>query len=249
MRSALFLFLCALSSFVRADAQSLQYLHEVSTRSYLLCSSAMAYFNPRDPMPDPRSLAAYFDNLNNLETRMVQLGQPAELLTPLNGMRRIFKQLDNTQGSNPSLYPDKIRQLLELNQRMQATVATAYLAELQANPSSMALLNEQSQSIARLLMDYQLRRYPLAEKAGFGIDRKQLQSISEAIDGRFSLLLKNYPNHVAALDTVRKNYQFVRAQLLQVAGRQSGGAEFYITRSVIDLNELAMELALGSFAS
>lgn len=91
MRSALFLLLCTLCSFARADAQSLQYLHEVSTRAYLLCSSAMAYFNPQDHMPDPRSLAASFDNLNNLETRMVQLGRPPELLEQLNGMRAIFK--------------------------------------------------------------------------------------------------------------------------------------------------------------
>ncbi|MCY1537776.1 hypothetical protein D9M68_732850 [compost metagenome] len=164
-------------------------------------------------------------------------------------MRDIFKQLDNTRGSESSLYPDKIRQLLALNQKMQEAVAIAYKAELQATPSSMALLNEQSQSIARLLMDYQLRRYPLADKTGFGIDQSQLQSVSGAIDGRFGLLMKEYPDRVAILDTVRKNYQFVRSQLLQVKGRQNGGAEFYITRSVIDLNELAMELVLTPLAS
>lgn len=244
MRSALFLLLCTLCSFARADAQSLQYLHEVSTRAYLLCSSAMAYFNPQDHMPDPRILAASFDNLNNLETRMVQLGQPPELQEQLNGMRAIFKHLDNPQGSESSLYPDKIRQLLGLNQQTQAAVATAYKAELQATPASMELLNEQSQSIASLLMDYQLRRYPLADKSGFGIDQNQLQSISAAIDGRFGQLMKKYPDRVAVLDKVRKNYQFVRSQLLQIKGRQNGGAEFYISRSVIDLNELAMELAL-----
>ncbi|MDT4847997.1 hypothetical protein FQZ97_820760 [compost metagenome] len=247
MRSALFLFLCTLCSLVRADAQTVQYLHEVSTRSFLFCSSAMAYFNPQDQMPDPRSLAASFDNLNNLETRMVQLGQPPQLLEPLNGMRAIFKQLDS--GTRSSLYPDKIRQLLELNQQMQAAVAKAYEADLKTTPSSMELLNEQSQSIASLLMDYQLRRYPLADEAGFGIDQNRLQSISEAIDGRFSLLMEKYPDRVAILDKVRKHYQFVRSQLLQVKGRQNGGAEFYITRSVIDLNELAMELALTPPAS
>ncbi|MCY1529533.1 hypothetical protein D9M68_646840 [compost metagenome] len=54
---------------------------------------------------------------------------------------------------------------------------------------------------------------------------------------------------MAVLDKVRKNYQFVRSKLLQAKGRQNGGDEFYISRSVIDLNELAMELALTPAAS
>lgn len=244
MRSVLFLFLCTLCSFARADTQSQQYLHEISTRAYLLCSSAMVYFNPQDRTPDPRSLTAYFDNLNVMETKIIQLGQPPELNDPLKGMQAIFKELDNTPRSKAALYPDRIGRLLKLNVQLQEAVGTAYKAELKATPSPVELLNEQSQAMAHLLMDYQLRRYPLPDKTGLNIDPTQLQTIDSTIDGRFSLLLKKYPDRAAIIDKVRKNYQFVRPQLLQAKGRPNGGAEFYMTRSVIDLSDLAFELAM-----
>ncbi len=245
MRSGLFLLLILLSSFARADAVYLQYMHEASTRAYLLCSSAMVYFNPQDRTPDPRSLTAYFDNLYVLNTKITQLGQPPELTTPLRSLEVVFKTLDTTPRSQAAKYPEQIRQLLLLNQQMQADLETMYKAELAATPSSLELLNEQSRAIAALLMDYQLRRYPLPEKTGLLIPEEQLAAIDTAIEGRFSLLLKKYPDRVAILDRVRKNYQFVRSQLLQAKGRPNGGAEFYITRSVTDLNELAMELSMG----
>ena len=246
MRSGLFLLFIFLTSFARADVLYLQYMHEASTRSYLLCSSAMVYFNPQDRAPDPRSLTAYFDNLNTLNTKVTQLGQPPELTTPLRSMEQVFMDLDGTPRSRSSKYPAKIRELLLINQQMQTDLATMYKAELAATPSALVMLNDQSKSIAGLLMDYQLRRYPLPDKEGLLIPEAQLAEIDAAIEERFSLLMKKYPDRVAILDKVRKNYMFVRTQLLQAKGRPNGGAEFYITRSVTDLNELALEIALSA---
>ncbi|MNF04864.1 hypothetical protein D3C80_2044740 [compost metagenome] len=41
---------------------------------------------------------------------------------------------------------------------------------------------------------------------------------------------------------VRGNYRFVRAELQQRKGRAPGGAEFYLSRAVLDLDELALTL-------
>lgn len=218
MRSGLFLLLILLSSFARADAVYLQFMHEASTRAYLLCSSAMVYFNPQDRTPDPRSLTAYFDNLYVLNTKITQLGQPPELMAPLRSLEAVFKVLDTTPRSQAAKYPGKIREMLLLNKQMQADLSNMYKAEIAATPSSLEMLNEQSREISALLMDYQLRRYPLPDKAGLLIPEEQLTSMDTAIEGRFSLLMKKYPDRVAILDRVRKNYQFVRSQLLQAKG-------------------------------
>ena len=42
------------------------------------------------------------------------------------------------------------------------------------------------------------------------------------------------------LTTVQRNYQFVRPMLIDTKAEGHGGAEFYLTRAVLDLDELAL---------
>ena len=243
MRSALLFILAFCCSFARADIQSIQYLHEVSNNAYLFTASMMVYFNPKDRTPDERSLTAAFGAINVMDTKITQLGNPPEMRKPLDEMNSIFLTLEKTKRAQSEIFPGKVQRLLELNKQLQEAVAKTYNAEMTANPSPMGLLNEQSQAIARLLMDYQLRRYPLEDKAAFALDPAQLPVIDKQIDDNFGLLIKRYPANADYLEPAYKNYRFVRKQLLQSKGRPNGGAEFYITRTVIDLDDLATQLS------
>ncbi|MNG10067.1 hypothetical protein D3C84_935170 [compost metagenome] len=60
------------------------------------------------------------------------------------------------------------------------------------------------------------------------------------IDQRFETLRAERAEQAEALARIRGNYQFVRAQLLQDKGRAHGGVEFYLSRAVADLDELAI---------
>lgn len=243
MRSALLFILAFCCSFARADIQSIQYLHEVSNNAYLFTASMMVYFNPKDRTPDERSLTAAFGAINVMDTKVTQLGNPPEMRKPLDEMNSIFLTLEKTKRAQSAIFPEKIQRVLQLNKQLQDAVAKSYNAEMTANPSPMGLLNEQSQTIAHLLMDYQLRRYPLEDKTAFALDPAQLPVIDQQIDENFVLLIKKYPANADYLEPAYKNYRFVRKQLLQSKGRPNGGAEFYITRTVIDLDDLALQLA------
>jgi hypothetical protein len=243
MRSALLLILAFCCSFARADIQSIQYLHEVSNNAYLFTASMMVYFNPKDRTPDERSLTSAFGAINVMDTKINQLGNPPDMRKPLDEMNSIFLMLEKTKRAESAIFPEKIHRVLELNKQLQEAVAKTYNAEMTASPSPSGLLNEQSQTIAHLLMDYQLRRYPLEDKSAFALDPVQLPVIDQQIDENFNLLIKKYPANADYLEPAYKNYRFVRKQLLQSKGRPNGGAEFYITRTVIDLDDLALQLS------
>ncbi|TWC30566.1 hypothetical protein FBY03_12356 [Pseudomonas sp. SJZ079] len=60
-----------------------QQLSELVSRGQLLCASALLYFNPDERNPDPRSLTAvnhHLYTLDTLDTYVLQLGQPPQLL-------------------------------------------------------------------------------------------------------------------------------------------------------------------------
>jgi hypothetical protein len=77
-----------------ANDQTLQLFHEVRTRSYLLCSSAMLYFSPAIKLPDPRALISNYDSLMLLQTRTVQLGQPPYLVEIQRSMQGLMEALE-----------------------------------------------------------------------------------------------------------------------------------------------------------
>lgn len=223
------------------DARSAQQLSEVGSRSRLLCASAMVYFDPQERSPDPRSLTAVFHHLNTLETRVVQLGQPDLLAQPLRALKGLFAELDNLPRAQHERYPELVRQLLIAHRQLQQA-ADSYA---RAQPGLVAAapvqpLNALSQSLASLLLDYQLRRYPLPDKTGFALTPAQVQALDSAIEQRFDGLLVEHSTHAEVLAKIRASYRFVRTELQQDKGRAQGGAEFYLSRAVLDLDELAM---------
>lgn len=238
--------LCLSSSLAWGDGRSLQQLSELGSRSQLLCASALLYFNPQEREPDPRGLTAVFYQLQSLDTTIVQLGQPAELVQPLKVMRRVFNELDGLPRSQRQRYPQLVQELL-LQQRHMRKAA----AELQAplSPAEVAArlpLNAQSNALASLLLDYQLRHYPLPDKQQAPMANEALQALDLGIVQGFETLLASYPAHVEVLRKIKGNYQFVRGELLHSTNQTHGGAEFYLGRAVVDLDELAMNIEAES---
>lgn len=237
--------LCLLSSLAWGDGRSAQQLSELGSRSQLLCASALLYFNPLEREPDPRGLTAVFYHLQSLDTTIVQLGQPAKLVQPLRVMRRVFSELDGLPRSQRQRYPQLVQALL-LQQRQLRQAA----AELQAplSPAEVAArlpFNAQSNALASLLLDYQLRHYPLPDKQQALMSSEELQALERSIEQGFETLLTRYPEHVDVLRKINSNYQFVRAELLQSTSQTHGGAEFYLGRAVTDLDELAQAVQVA----
>ncbi|MCY1335281.1 hypothetical protein D9M68_336470 [compost metagenome] len=240
MRNRLLLcLLCLLSPQSWSDERGAERLSELGSRSQLLCASAMIYFNPAERSPDPRGLSAAFWHLNTMDAYVVQLGQPDALVQPLRAMKRVFETLDRMPPAQRQRYPELIRQLLGHQQQLQQAAAAAS-AGTGASPA--AELGAQSQALARLLLDYQVRHYPLPDKAEWLLTAPQVRALDQAVEQRFERLLARHAEHAAVLGKARANYQFVRAKLQQAAGGASSGAEFYLSRAVIDLDELAMAL-------
>ena len=240
-RTALPYLLCLLCLDALADARTVRQLHELDNHSRLLCASALLYFDPRERTPDPRPLTAVFHHLNTLEADVQQLGQPDELARPLRAMRTTFEALDGLPRDERERYPELIANLLK--QRFQLGEA-ARRGLLQAGPAQ--LLGEQSRDLASLLLDYQLRHYPLPQKVVWLLPAERLAELDDAIEQRFDLLQGQYHQQAAALAKIRGNYRFVRRQLQQGGSEGNGGAEFYLSRAVLDLDELALAAEQGA---
>lgn len=237
-----------LCSPVGADERSALQLSELDSRSQLLCASAMLYFNPKERTPDPRLLTSVFHHLQTLETAVQQLGQPAALAQPLGEMKKVFAELDGLPPADKQRYPALIQQLLAHQLQLQQAAAAAYAGEQRNLPAEAAspLLSEQSRALASFLLDYQLRHYPLPGKEQLVMTSARLQALDQTIEARFAALLAQHAEHAVALSKIHGNYQFVRGQLQQDGKRGHGGAEFYLSRAVIDLDELALTVVQNS---
>jgi hypothetical protein len=234
----LFWLLGALCPLAWGNEPSAQYFNELDTRSHLLCASAMVYFNPNERSPEPGGLNTVFYHLNTLESRVQQLGKPGELVQPLQAIKRLFSELENTPASQRERYPTLIRQLL-VEQRKLQQAAAAQASAISASTQAQEL-NAQSQALARLLLDYQLRRYPLPNKAEFTLEPAQLEALDGDIEQRFDSLLADPAAQTSVLRKASASYQFVRAELQRYRSGTQGGIEFYLSRVVLDLDELAM---------
>lgn len=250
MRVGFLLGLLLICTQATADQLNLQYLHDVRTNSYLLCASSMLYFNPSEKTQDPRALTGSFGNLTQLDTRVAQLGLPPQLAEIETLMKAEFKALDATPRSKAQAYPAHILSLLQLQQRLDAWGAEQYQQELHSAPLAVATLHQQSLAMAQLLLDYQVRQYPLPAGAPSVLIQAQRDQLDQAIGERFELLLKQHPQQATELKRVRSSYRFVRPQLLGGEDfRGKGGADFYIARNITDLDEMAMQAVLSATAS
>lgn len=228
-----------------ADERSALQLSELDSRGQLLCASAMLYFNPEDRAPDPRLLTSVFYHLQTLQTDVLQLGQPPALVEPLQAMQRVFAELDALPPEQRKDYPALMQKLLSHQRELQQAAAAAYAIEQRALPADAlsSLISAQSRELASLLLDYQLRHYPLPVKDGLLLPPQRLQALDQSIEARFVKLQAQHAEHAAELGKIRGSYQFVRGQMQQAKSRNSGGAEFYLTRAVTDLDEMAVAVA------
>ncbi|WP_448110919.1 hypothetical protein [Pseudomonas lini] len=225
------------------DARSAQQLSKAGSRRRLLCASAMVYFDPQERSPDPRSLTAVFHHLNTLEAHVVQLGQPDLLTQPLRVLKSLFAELARLPRAQHERYSELVRQLLVAHRQLQQAAdsyARAQPGLVAAAPVQPLNALSQALALASLLLDYQLRRYPLPDKTGFALTPAQVQALDGAIEQRFDGLLVEHSTHAEVLAKIRASYRFVRAELQQDKGRAQGGAEFYLSRAVLDLDELVM---------
>lgn len=250
MRVGFLLAVLLMCTQAKAGLLDLQYLHDVRTNSYLLCASSMLYFNPAEKTQDPRALTGSFGNLTQLDTRVVQLGQPTQLVEVEQLMQAEFKALDSTARGDSHAYPARILTLLRLQSRLDAWGREHYLQAQQDAPILVTTLHQQSLEMAQLLLDYQVRQYPLPADAPVVLTHVQREQLDQAITERFELLLAQYPAQASELNRVRSSYRFVRAQLLgDEKFRAKGGADFYIARNISDLDEMAMQVVLSPIAS
>lgn len=237
-RFALCLLLCLMSlpdSPLRADTRTPQQLSELTSRSRLLCASALLYFDPQQRSPDPRSLTAVYYHLNTLETLVLQLGQPAALQAPLAALKGTFASLDRLPPEAGASYPALIEQLLQQQRQLQLAAEVAGQGD--------SLLQRQSRDLAELLLDYQVRHYHWPHVRTELLERDRRERLDVDVRQRFTRMEQELPQHADALRAIARHYQFVRSQLLSPARGSGGGAEFYLSRAVLDLDELAASLA------
>lgn len=241
MRAGVLLLLCNLfPASTMADDQTLQFLHEIRTRSYLLCSSAMLYFHPAIKQPDPRALISNYDSLMLLQTRTVQLGQPPDMIETQRNMQSLMETLEHMPRHDAGQYPKQVSDLLKLQRQADAWAESQYNQHAAETSRSPRGLHQQGLDMAKMLLNYQARSYPLQAGSYTGMTDAELEALDRAISERFELLIEKHKEFTATLERIRKNYRFVRAQVLNKNAHQStGGIEFYLTRSIIDIDELA----------
>lgn len=238
MRKILLLCCCLFHSLLAlGDAQDVQRLSEIGARSRLLCASAMAYFDPQEREPDSRGLTSVYYQLNTLDTLAVQLGNPESLRRPLRELRSTFETLDAMSRQQAEQFPALVRQLLVSGAALQQAAAEAAVG-LPEQPWTQQL-GAQGQAIATLLMDYQLRGYPLPEPQPFALSHEEVLRLDAEVSQRFAQLQTNFPAQAGELGKIDNTYRFVRNQLRQGNGHLSGGAGFYLARAISDLAEMA----------
>lgn len=217
-------------------------LSEVISRSYLLSASALVYFNPQERSPNPRSLTAVFYNLNTIYTYMGAQEPPPALAQPLAAIKSILDRLEALPHTQREKYPELILQLLIEQQRFSQGAQERYVEQRAADDSVGFAVNTQSNDLAKLLLDYQLRHYPGMESSALVLSPAEFQTLVDTIDQRFSRLISEHAEHSEALGKVRAQYRFVRGQVLQRKGHLHTGVEFYLSRAVLDLYDLSASL-------
>ena len=123
--------------------------------------------------------------------------------------------------------------------QLQQAAGEAYADAGLAEPAALSLLHQQSQDLASLLLDHQVRQYPWPSGVPVPVLGARVQVLDQLVAQRFTQL-QLAEEQQKLLATARRNYQFVRPMLIATRADGHGGAEFYLTRAVLDLDELAL---------
>lgn len=229
-----------------ANEQERQYLHEIRTRSALVCSSALLYFNPALKAPDVRALASSYESLNLLGARSVQLGRPELLAALVSDMQHLFKDLERLPRQEAAQYPRLLVQLLQLQRDMDTWAGKQLSTGGIVGNSVAQTLRQQSLAMARLLLDYQVRTYPFASGEFQGLTTTERQALDRDLNEGLQYINDADASLAGVISAVHRSYRFVRSQVLASQPRQSvGGVEFYLSRGVIDMDELVAQASIG----
>jgi hypothetical protein len=247
-RLILWCLLCLSPAQVPAQAQTdlneVHLLNEVASRSQLLSASALLYFNPDVRTPDPRSLTAAYYHLNTLASHVQQLGKPRDLARPLQAIQRSFAELDRLPRKERQGYPALLETLLQQQWQLQQAAVSAYAAVASGldEQAQVLLLHQQSLDLGSLLLDQQLRQYAWPNGVPVPLLGARVQLLDQAVAQRFTELQLQLAaeDQQALLLKVQRSYKFVRLMLIGDEAGSHGGAEFYLSRAVLDLDELAL---------
>lgn len=232
--------LLLLSTPAWSNEASLRKLSEVVSLSDLLMASALGYFNVHVRSPDERSLTSIYASFYTLEMCMAHLGQPPAQARPLAQIKMLLAKLEALPASQRGRYPELLQQLLNEHQKLRRAAAGAYAELRDGSDNIEQMINEQSHDLSSLLVDYQIRHYPEIAPSQRIFSASEQEVLTTSIDQRFKTLLTEQPEQAEALGKVNTQYRFIRAQLLNPGGRWQAGVEFYLSRAVLDLQELAV---------
>ncbi|NQD95010.1 hypothetical protein HP532_20375 [Pseudomonas sp. CrR25] len=222
------------SGLLRADDGTWRAYHELRSRAYLVCANAAVYFDPQVRQPDSRNRAAYLDGLWYLDSAATELGQPAPLQAHLAALRAAIAALERQTGASAAGYRELLHDLLQARERLDGWAAQGYQGRAGELPETVRQLHRQSLDSGRLLLAAQSGRVP-----GLGVGQEQGRALDQAIERRFDELLERLPGQVESLRKLHLNYRFVRAQLLQPSPERMVSPVLYLTRTLVDLDELA----------
>ncbi|MCU1717648.1 hypothetical protein [Pseudomonas sp. 5P_3.1_Bac2] len=235
----LVLALCWLSVSVWASNASPQKLSEVIGHGDLLGASTLAYFNTNERARDERSLTAAYSSLHALEMCMAHLGQPVAQTQALAQMKLLLAKLELLPAAQRERYPELLQQFLTEQQKFRHAAATAYAEVREGSDSIEQMLSAQSHDLAHLLLDYQIRHYPEVATGRQTLSVAQRETLTASIEQRFQDLRTSQPEQAEVLGKINSQYRFIRSQVLSPDGRLQAGVEFYLSRAVLDLQELS----------
>ena len=128
-----------------------------------------------------------------------------------------------------------MRQLLSEQQKLRQGAEEMYVDQRDPRDATGIAYTSQSNDLAKLLLDYQLRHYLDIGYRALVPSPEELQALVDAIDQRFSHLISEHAEHAEALLKINAQYRFVRGQVLQSKEDLQTGVEFYLSRAVLDL--------------
>jgi uncharacterized protein (UPF0212 family) len=229
-----------LSFAVWGNDSSAQKLSEVISQTDLLGASALAYFNTDQRSRDERSLTSAYSSLYTLEMCMAHQGQPAEQTQPLAQIKALLAQLEALPSAQRERYSELLSALLVEQKKLREAAASAFATSRAQLSNLTQTLSEQSHDLSRLHLDYQIRHAPKVAAAMPTLSVPEREALVAVIDQRFKVLQAELPEHSELLGKTNAQYRFVRSQLVSPDSRLQSGVEFYLSRVVLDLQELVI---------
>ncbi|WP_028627143.1 hypothetical protein [Metapseudomonas resinovorans] len=237
----LFLSACVLSASSWADDQSLEQLHQLRTRSLLLCANALVQFNEYEERGDTLRPEAYRADLAEMKQISASSKLPSELAL-VSEMEQQIAELEGLPRQGTNRYGHGLAKLLDLQQQLEQLASKRYQSMEGSEPNQRRALRTISLDTGRMLLLYQSRAFVLLPKHGLDIS----EETNQQLDGHISVGLQNLIQMNASLATrlvpVERRYQFVRGKLMNFQQNWApSGVALYLERNIRELDQLASD--------